>query len=89
MSCGCSSKKKNSVKETFQMSPCLEQATNDFDKCSNEKDKKCIEKQIKEYNSCLGSGINFMFSETAYRQSTKCPCPFEYPSKNLPKIPFI
>jgi len=86
MTCGCSSQKKKPVKEMYQISPCLEELTMDYNQCSN---KKCMEKQIKEYNSCLGSGINFIYSEPGYRQATKCPCPFEYPSKNRPRIPFI
>lgn len=87
MTCGCSSKKKNQNSiENYQMSPCLQEVIMNHNQCSN---KKCMENQRKEYNSCLGSGMNFMFSETAYRQSTKCPCPFEYPSKNIPRIPFI
>ena len=89
MSCGCSFQKKKPVKETFQISPCLEQTTIDFDNCFNEKNKKCFEKGIKDYRTCLESGMNFMFSETAYRQSIKCPCPYEYPSYHCPKIPFI
>ena len=89
MSCGCCSNKKKPVKETFQISPCLEQATIDFDQCSNEEKKKCFEKGIKDYRLCLGSGINFMFSEPGYRQATKGVCPFEYPSKNFPRIPFV
>lgn len=90
MTCGCSSKKKNQKSiENYQMSPCLEQATMDYNQCSNNKNKECFKKGIKDYKECLGSGIDFIYSETGYRQATKCPCPFEYPSKNRPRIPFI
>ena len=89
MVCGCSSQKKKPVKENYQISPCLQELMMDYNECSNEKNKKCMEKQRKEYKECLGSGINFIYSEPGYRQATKCPCPFEYPSKNIPRIPFI
>lgn len=91
MSSGCSKNKKSKQKyvENYQMSPCLQQASMDYVHCSNGKDKKCMEKKMEEYKICLGSGMNFMFSEPGYRQATKGPCPFEYPSKNIPRIPFV
>lgn len=30
----------------------------------------------------------FMHMETAYRQATKCPCPYQWKS-NTPKYPFV
>ena len=34
-------------------------------------------------------GVHFIKSESGYRQATKCPCPYEYPSIIHPPIPFI
>ena len=90
MTCGCSSKKKNQKSiENYQMSPCLQEVIMNHNQCSNGKDKKCMEKKKQDYDMCLGSGMNLMFNETGYPQATKGPCPFEYPSKNIPRIPFI
>lgn len=79
---------KKSTIENYQISHCLREATIDYNDCIDEKDAKCFENGIKEYKTCEKES-NFIQNEPGYRQAVKCPCPFDYVSKNTPRIPFI
>lgn len=79
---------KKSTIEKYQISHCLREATIDYDDCIDEKNSKCFENGIKEYKTCEKES-NFIQNEAGYRQAVKCPCPFDYVSKNTPRIPFI
>jgi serine/threonine-protein kinase RIO1 len=48
--------------------------------------KKNTENQKKTKQ--LHSSSQFMTLETAYRQATKCPCPYQWKS-NIPKYPGV
>lgn len=99
MTCGCSSEKKKlynnhlPMMENYQISPCLKKITREYDNCSeHKKEQSCFKNGVKDYKKeCKnnGDGVNFIYSEPGYRQATKCPCPYEYPSQHCPKIPFI
>ena len=80
------SKKSNT--ESYQLSHCLRQTTMDYNDCIHEKHTKCFENGIKEYKTCEKES-NFIQNEPGYRQALKCPCPFDYHSKNTPRISFI
>lgn len=43
-------------------------------------------KKLEEHRK--NSSINFITNETAYRQATKCPCPYQWKS-NTPKYPGV
>lgn len=73
MTCGCSSQKKN---------------INNNQIPENYQISPSLRENKKECKN-NGYGVNFMYREPGYRQATKCPCPFEYPSNNTPRIPFI
>lgn len=79
---------KKSTIENYQISHCLREATIDYNDCIDEKDAKCFENGIKEYKTCEKES-NFIQNEPGYRQAVKCPCPFDFVSKNTPRIPFI
>ena len=78
---------EKSITENYQMSHCLQQATIDYNDCTDEKHTKCFENGIQEYKTCEKES-NFIQNEPGYRQALKCPCPFDYPSNNTPRIPF-
>lgn len=93
MSCGCSFQKKKTNNdnipsvEKYHQSPSFQEnyGIELFDKEEERKENFSFQKNCKK----KGEGNNFIYMEPGYRQATKCPCPYEYPSYHCPKIPFI